>query len=97
MAEPVKPTELSFETICKFLAACQGGRGQQKGARLRSLMEKTLMQGSDELYEVYRLILPHVRLQRHWHARALLAESGICVPSLSTPNTRTFKMLDPLP
>ena len=44
------------------LQACQDARGHsQKAARLRLFREKCLERNNDELYEVYRLLLPQVR------------------------------------
>ena len=79
----VRPSDLSFSTICDFYAvsrhvqsvsfplgplhsevrfqACQDARGHsQKAARLRLFRERCLERNNDELYQVYRLLLPQV-------------------------------------
>ncbi|DBA75732.1 TPA: hypothetical protein ACH3X1_010149 [Trebouxia sp. C0004] len=55
----VRPSQLSFSTLCDFYAACQDARGHtQKAARLKLFRERCLERNNEELYEVYRLLLP---------------------------------------
>lgn len=64
----MKPTELSFKTLCQFFEAVAKAPRNKKLIKLRSLLEKNLERESDELYEVFRLILPYVSLSPSAHA-----------------------------
>lgn len=61
------------------LQACQDARGHsQKAARLRLFREKCLERNNDELYEVYRLLLPQVHCLRLWQPCDGLFASSRC-------------------
>lgn len=57
----VKPSQLSFKTLCDFFAATASARGlKRKTYLLQSLLEKNLERDSEDLFAVVRLILPRV-------------------------------------
>ena len=81
----VRPTQLSFSTLCSFYAVrkgqsllgqpdtrtqlfdalqdCQDARGNaKKASKLRKFRENNLERDSEQLFEVYRLLLPQVCL-----------------------------------
>ena len=62
------PSEISFKVVCDFFDAVQKSRGKRKALMIRSLLDRTLQRksewwkalGNEELYQVFRLILPYV-------------------------------------
>ena len=56
----VAPSELPFAVICGFFAACQKAESTKKLKHMIYLREQFFAAGSDQLYDVYRLILPQV-------------------------------------
>ena len=56
----MKPSELSFKTLCDFFEAVAKAAPKNKALLLRRLLEKNLERDSDDLFEAFRLILPYV-------------------------------------
>lgn len=56
----MKPSELSFKTLCDFFDAVAKAAPKKKALLLRSLLDKNLERNSDDLFEAFRLILPCV-------------------------------------
>ena len=56
----VRPSELSFKTLCDFFHATASAPHAKKRLLVRSLLKNNLERDSDDLYEAFRLILPNV-------------------------------------
>ncbi len=56
----MKPSELSFKTLCDFFEAVSKAAPKNKAVLLRRLLDKNLERDSDDLFEAFRLILPYV-------------------------------------
>ena len=56
----MKPSELSFKTLCDFFEAVAKSPPRKKVLLLRRLLERNLERDSDDLYEAFRLIVPYV-------------------------------------
>ena len=66
--EKVLPSQMSFKVLCDFFDAVQQARGKRKALMVRSLLDRTLHRKTqwyatlddDEVYQIFRLILPYV-------------------------------------
>ena len=60
----MKPSELSFKTLCDFFEAVAKAAPKNKAVLLRRLLEMNLERNSDDLFQAFRLILPYVSLKQ---------------------------------
>jgi hypothetical protein len=59
----MKPSDLPFQTLCSFFEACARNRKPAvKLKHLRHFREKFIERDTDDVFEIYRLILPAVSL-----------------------------------
>lgn len=80
----MKPSELSFKTLCIFFEAVAKAPPRVKVLLLRRLLEKNLERDSDDLYEAFRLMLPYVGLaaREYW---SIHSASKPPIPSYGRP------------
>ncbi len=65
----MKPSELPFQKLCEFYDACASHKQPaMKHKHLREFRKAYIDPHRDQAYELYRLILPAVRLACHWPA-----------------------------
>lgn len=57
-------SEVPFEYVKFFLEQVSGAKGKRKGDHLRAFREKYINRSSDDIFEIYRLLLPQVRILR---------------------------------
>lgn len=53
-------SEVPFEYVKFFLEQVNGAKGKRKGDHLRAFREKYVNRASDDIFEIYRLLLPQV-------------------------------------